>query len=798
MARVCANCGHRLGRKDKFCGECGSSDITETASVFGFEIAPKTKKCIYCGETLEGKAKFCWKCGKPTEGGIDLSFLDRKGSDYVAPDSIVGADNQTSGMQKSAAPVQTSQASAQPLPELDFLKSPEDFSSSLGGDAEINLNSSSRLSSASNKKEENQYVQPAAAVWSLPQEDTHPQNPTGAPVQNNVTETVAPVVAPVQSPQMTVTPVSQQIQPAPVRSAAPVPAVNISAAKDNKDAKEVAKDVSKDALIEAAAEAEKKAAEEAARKAEEEKKRAEEAARKAEEEKKRAAEEAERKAEEERKAAEEAARKAEEEKKRAEEEAARKAEEERKAAEEAARKAEEEKKRAEEEAARKAEEEKKRAEEEAARKAEEERKAAEEAARKAEEERKRAEEEAARKAEEERKAAEEAARKAEEERKRAEEEAARKAEEERKAAEEAARIAEEERKREEELKKLEEMRAGADKDAAKAIKAMKAGAHEGKGSLEAVLDRYHEYENKSGVKMSEEADNSCFIDVEDLLGVHYYEENAFKLAFPLLKDAAEHGRGASGLCYSEYILRNRTELPDEPECLKNILEMTLEDEELMKDDSKKIRALLALAKVYKDGVSVEKDMAKAFECYKESAELGSPKGIAMVGRCYLYGDGVKRDPKEAFAWNLKGAEAGEETGIRNLAVAYDYGTGVKRDPRAAVEWYKKLLSLISNDRFAKYRIAYCLSNPDRLVGYKPDDDMYREAYDYASQALEEGEKDAEYVIGYLRTLPINGGPNYTEAYSHFAKAANNGNNKAREWMGKFTKHGNGTYSLKSV
>ena len=789
MARVCANCGHRLGRKDKFCGECGSSDITETASVFGFEIAPKTKKCIYCGETLEGKAKFCWKCGKPTEGGIDLSFLDRKGNDYVAPENIVSSDNAAPRPQQQAtpapapAPAAAPQQSAQPLPELDFLKSPEDFSSSLGGDAEINLNSSGRVSSnSSSKKEENQYVQPAAAVWSLPQDGTPPHNPTGAPVQSNVTEAVPAqsVVTPVQAAQaspVAVPPVSQQVQNAPGQSFASVAGM----APANGPAEEAARKAEEERKI-----AEQRAAEEAAHKAEEERKAAEQKAA-------------------EQKAAEEAARKAEEERKRAAEEAARKAEEERKAAEqkaaeEAARKAEEERKRAEEEAARKAEEERKRAEEEAARKAEEERKRAEEeAARKAEEERKRAEEEAARKAEEERKRAEEeAARKAEEERKRAEEEAARKAEEERKAAEEAARLAEEERKREEEAKKLEEMRASADKDAAKAIKSMKSGGNVGKAALEAVLDRYHEYENKSGVKMSEEADNAYFIDVEDLLGVFYYEENAFKLAFPLLKDAAVHGKGESGLCYSEYVLRNRSELPDEPEYLKRILEAVLEDEEVVKDVSKKIRALLALAKVYKDGVTVEKDMAKAFECYKESAELGSPKGVAMVGRCYLYGDGVKRDPKEAFAWNLKGAEAGEETGIRNIAVAYDYGTGVKRDPKAAVEWYKKLLAMISNDRFAKYRIAYCLSNPDRIVGYKPDDDMYREAYDYASQALEEGEKDAEYVIGYLRTLPINGGPNYTEAYSHFAKAANNGNSKAREWMNKFTKHGNGTYSLKSV
>ena len=379
MARVCANCGHRLGRKDKFCGECGSSDITETASVFGFEIAPKTKKCIYCGETLEGKAKFCWKCGKPTEGGIDLSFLDRKGNDYVAPENIVSSDNAAPRPQQQAtpapapAPAAASQQSAQPLPELDFLKSPEDFSSSLGGDAEINLNSSGRVSSnSSSKKEENQYVQPAAAVWSLPQDGTPPHNPTGAPVQSNVTEAVPAqsVVTPVQAAQaspVAVPPVSQQVQNAPGQSFASVAGM----APANGPAEEAARKAEEERKI-----AEQRAAEEAARKAEEERKAAEQKAA-------------------EQKAAEEAARKAEEERKRAAEEAARKAEEERKAAErkaaeEAARKAEEERKRAAEEAARKAEEERKAAEQ----------KAAEEAARKAEEERKRAEEEAARKAEE--------------------------------------------------------------------------------------------------------------------------------------------------------------------------------------------------------------------------------------------------------------------------------------------------------------------------------------------------------------------------------------------------------------
>ncbi|MDE6529724.1 MAG: sel1 repeat family protein, partial [Lachnospiraceae bacterium] len=457
--------------------------------------------------------------------------------------------------------------------------------------------------------------------------------------------------------------------------------------------------------------------------------------------------------------------------KRAEEEAARKAEE------EAARKAEEERKRAEEEAARKAEEERikaeeerKRAEEEAARKAEEERI-------KAEEERKRAEEEAARKAEEERI-------KAEEERKRAEE-AARKAEEERiKAEEEAARKAEEERRK----KEIEELCADAQSAGTKALNKAKKSVETARADLETALDKFHSYYQKAGKDVDNKEMKEMFCEIEENLGILYYQEKSYKLAAPLLKDASENGRNRAKVYMAEWCLRSRKELPEDPEELKKKLEEALADENLMKKyPEDQILANMILARIHLEGIGVKKNPAEAFKYYLKCAELGDVEAMAMVGNCYLYGEGIKKDTKTAFTWNEKAAKAGNERAIRNVAVSYDFGTGVKKDPKQAVEWYKKLLEILGNDRFAKYRIAICLSDPDREYGIKPTQEMYEEAVFYAKQAVEEGEKNANYILGYCYTFGKGVNKDHEQAYQYYAKAANQGHQKAKEKLNNFVK-----------
>ncbi|MGN0326710.1 MAG: tetratricopeptide repeat protein, partial [Lachnospiraceae bacterium] len=464
---------------------------------------------------------------------------------------------------------------------------------------------------------------------------------------------------------------------------------------------------------------------------------------------------------------------AEEERKRAEEEAARKAEEERRRAEEEARKAEEERRRAEEEA-RKAEEERKRAEEEAARRAEEERKRAEEeAARRAEEERRRAEEEAARKAEE--------------ERRRAEEEAARKAEEERRKAEEAARKAEEERRK----KEIEALRTDAVNAGKKAI------SKDSRVDLEAALDKFHVYYDKAGKKNGSKDVTDIYCSIEEILGITYYQEKSYKLATPLLQDAYEHGKGRAGIYMADWCLRNRKDISEQAEKLRESLETALAEESLMEkypEDRK--MAIMALARIYEEGIGVDKNPAEAFKNYLKCAELGDVEAMALVGNCYLYGEGVKKDTKEAFGWNEKAAMEGNERAIRNVAVSYDFGTGVKRNAQNAIEWYKKLLEKIGNDRFAKYRIAMCLSDPDKDFGIKPTQEMYDEAISYANQAINEGEDNANYVLGYCYTFGKGVEADYAKAYQCYSKAATYGNQKAKQKLNDFTKNGMGMYVYK--
>ena len=37
---------------------------------------------------------------------------------------------------------------------------------------------------------------------------------------------------------------------------------------------------------------------------------------------------------------------------------------------------------------------------------------------------------------------------------------------------------------------------------------------------------------------------------------------------------------------------------------------------------------------YEEGIGIEKDEKKIFECYKKSAEMGFAEGINKVGDCY--------------------------------------------------------------------------------------------------------------------------------------------------------------------
>ena len=72
--------------------------------------------------------------------------------------------------------------------------------------------------------------------------------------------------------------------------------------------------------------------------------------------------------------------------------------------------------------------------------------------------------------------------------------------------------------------------------------------------------------------------------------------------------------------------------------------------------------MMALAFLY-GGIEeyvVERDVYKAVDYFKVSAELGNVAGQRWLGICYLEGIGIEQNRNEAIKWLNKATEQGDE------------------------------------------------------------------------------------------------------------------------------------------
>ncbi|RIB26325.1 hypothetical protein C2G38_277178 [Gigaspora rosea] len=89
------------------------------------------------------------------------------------------------------------------------------------------------------------------------------------------------------------------------------------------------------------------------------------------------------------------------------------------------------------------------------------------------------------------------------------------------------------------------------------------------------------------------------------------------------------------------------------------------------------------------GIDVEKDFGKAFEYYKQAADLDNGEGLFWTGFCYNWGIGVNKDDKEAFKHYLRSAETGYYNGIYKTAICFKFGIGIEEDKDKHKEWFNK-------------------------------------------------------------------------------------------------------------
>jgi TPR repeat protein len=90
-----------------------------------------------------------------------------------------------------------------------------------------------------------------------------------------------------------------------------------------------------------------------------------------------------------------------------------------------------------------------------------------------------------------------------------------------------------------------------------------------------------------------------------------------------------------------------------------------------------------LGTIYRDGLGVQQDYAKAREWYEKAAAAGSAPSMNELGKIYVNGWGVARDLGKAQAWYEKAAAASQLDGMQHLAVLLDRGEATQADPKRA-------------------------------------------------------------------------------------------------------------------
>ena len=96
-----------------------------------------------------------------------------------------------------------------------------------------------------------------------------------------------------------------------------------------------------------------------------------------------------------------------------------------------------------------------------------------------------------------------------------------------------------------------------------------------------------------------------------------------------------------------------------------------------------------LAKIFRDGLGVQRDYAVAVRWCRKAAEQGNARAQTNLGSVYSNGYGVAKDDLLAVDWYRKAAEQGYAIAQFCLAVRHANGRGVEKDDAIAAEWCRK-------------------------------------------------------------------------------------------------------------
>ena len=90
---------------------------------------------------------------------------------------------------------------------------------------------------------------------------------------------------------------------------------------------------------------------------------------------------------------------------------------------------------------------------------------------------------------------------------------------------------------------------------------------------------------------------------------------------------------------------------------------------------------------------IEENFEKAFEHFKEAAELDYPDAICYQGKCHYYGYGVKEDYFVAFELFEKAAKLNSVEAMYYLGKCYYLGNGTKNNMDRAFSLFSRAMKM---------------------------------------------------------------------------------------------------------
>jgi uncharacterized protein len=156
----------------------------------------------------------------------------------------------------------------------------------------------------------------------------------------------------------------------------------------------------------------------------------------------------------------------------------------------------------------------------------------------------------------------------------------------------------------------------------------------------------------------------------------------------------------------------------------------------------------------------------ALKLAEQAAERGEPQANTLIARIYTEGLGVQKDDKKAFEYYKRASDMGDIQGTFALAISYVEGRGVKKDHQKAGELFEK--AALTGNAEANYNLGLLFLKGDG----KPLSPI--RAFQHIRYAAEKGIAQAQYDLADLYQTGTGVDANALEAARWLSRAADQG------------------------